>query len=139
MSNRSDISNLERISVPAKILVVEDHPDSLEVLTIQLKGMGYEVIEAMSGQEGIEKAGAHLPEAVIMDLGLPDMNGIEAAQKLKQNPRTAHIPVIAHTAWPEEDFRSRAEKAGMADFLTKPASAHRFRSTIEKWLKLRDN
>lgn len=125
--------------MPAKILVVEDHLDSLEVLAIQLKGMGYEVIEAMSGQEGIEKAGTYLPEAVIMDLGLPDMNGIEAAQKLKQNPRTAHIPVIAHTAWPEEDFKGKAEKAGMADFLTKPTSANRFRSTIEKWLKLRDN
>ncbi|TAJ96323.1 response regulator [bacterium] len=125
--------------MPAKILVVEDHADSLEVLTIQLKRMGYDVIEAMTGQEGIEKAGRCLPEAVIMDLGLPDMNGLEATQKLKQNPRTAHIPVIAHTAWPEEVFKSKAEKAGMADFLTKPTSASRFRSTIEKWLKLRDN
>ncbi len=125
--------------MPAKILVVEDHADSLEVLTIQLKGMGYEVIEAMSGQEGIEKAGAYLPEAVIMDLGLPDMNGIEATQRLKQNPRTAHIPVIAHTAWPEEVFKRQAEKAGISEFLTKPTPPHRFRSTIEKWLKLKIN
>ena len=125
--------------MPAKILVVEDHADSLEVLTIQLKCMGYKVIEAMSGQEGIEKAGACLPDAVIMDLGLPDMNGIEAAQKLKQNPRTAHIPVIAHTAWPEDVFRSQAEKAGISEFLTKPTPPNRFHSTIEKWLKLKVN
>ena len=123
--------------MPAKILVVEDHADSLEVLSIQLKRLGYEVIEATSGQEGIEKAGAYLPEAVIMDLGLPDMNGIEATQKLKQNPRTAHIPVIAHTAWPEEVFKSEAEKAGISEFLTKPTTSNRFQSTIEKWLKLR--
>lgn len=123
----------------AKILVVEDHPDSLEVLSIQLKCLGYEVIEAASGQEGIDKAGAHLPEAVIMDLGLPDMNGIEATKKLKQNPRTAHIPVIAHTAWPEEAFRGQAERAGISDFLTKPTPPNRFRSTIEKWLKLKVN
>lgn len=123
----------------AKILVVEDHPDSLEVLSIQLKCLGYEVIEASSGQEGIDKAAKCLPQAVIMDLGLPDMNGIEATKKLKQNPRTAHIPVIAHTAWPEEAFRGQAEKAGISDFLTKPTPPNRFRSTIEKWLKLRVN
>lgn len=125
--------------MPAKILVVEDHADSLEVLTIQLKRLGYEVIEAMSGQEGIEKAGAYLPEAVIMDLGLPDMNGIEATQKLKQNPRTAHIPVIAHTAWPEDVFKNEAEKAGISEFLTKPTHPNQFQSTIEKWLKLKVN
>lgn len=123
----------------AKILVVEDHPDSLEVLTIQLKGLGYQVIEAVTGQEGIEKAARCLPEAVIMDLGLPDMNGIEAAKKLKQDPRTAHIPVIAHTAWPEDVFKGQAEKAGISDFLTKPTPPSRFRTTIEKWLNLRMN
>jgi len=125
--------------VPATILVVEDHPDSLEVLSIQLKCLGYEVIEAVSGQEGIEKAAKCLPQAVIMDLGLPDMNGIEATKRLKQNPRTAHIPVIAHTAWPEEAFRGQAEKAGISDFLTKPTPPNRFRNTIEKWLKLKIN
>lgn len=125
--------------MPPKILVVEDHADSLEVLTIQLKCLGYQVIEAMTGQEGIEKAAEYLPQAVIMDLGLPDMNGMEATKKLKQDPRTAHIPVIAHTAWPEEAFRGQAEKAGISDFLTKPTSPNRFRSTIEKWLKLKIN
>ena len=125
--------------MPAKILVVEDHADSLEVLTIQLKCLGYQVIEAMTGQEGIGKAAKFLPQAVIMDLGLPDMNGMEATKRLKQDPRTAHIPVIAHTAWPEEAFRGQAEKAGISDFLTKPTSPNRFRSTIEKWLKLKIN
>ena len=127
------------VVLAVKILVVEDHADSLEVVAIQLRLMGYEVIEAMSGQEGIEKARAHLPAAVIMDLGLPDMDGIEATQKLKQNPQTAHIPVIAHTAWSEETYRSRAEKAGISEFLTKPTPLHRFKSTIEKSLKLRAN
>ncbi len=125
--------------MPAKILVVEDHADSLEVLSIQLKCLGYEVIEATNGQDGIEKASAYLPQAVIMDLGLPDMNGIEATKRLKQDPRTAHIPVIAHTAWPEEAFRGQAEKAGISDFLTKPSPPNRFRSTIEKCLKLKIN
>ena len=121
------------------ILIVEDHIDSLEVLTIQLKAMGYEVIEATTGEEGIEKAQALHPEIILMDLGLPGINGIETAHRLKKNPVTANIPVIAHTAWPEEAFRSEGEKAGISDFLTKPTSPYRFKTTIEKCLRLRPN
>ncbi|MEK7340905.1 MAG: response regulator [Candidatus Binatota bacterium] len=125
--------------MPITILIVEDHIDSLEVLTIQLKAMGYEVIEATTGEEGIEKAQALHPEIILMDLGLPGINGIEAAHRLKKNPETANIPVIAHTAWPEEAFRSEGEKAGISDFLTKPTSPYRFKTTIEKCLRLRPN
>ena len=120
-----------------RVLIVEDHADSLEVLTIQLKAMGYEVIEATTGEEGIEKAEFHHPEVIVMDLGLPGINGIEATQKLKENPSTADIPVIAHTAWPEDRFRNEGEKAGISDFLTKPTTPFRFKSTIEKCLRLR--
>lgn len=122
-----------------RILIVEDHADSLEVLSIQLQAMGYEVVEAMTGEEGIEKAQVHHPEIILMDLGLPGINGIEATQRLKNNPLTAHIPVIAHTAWPEETFKSEGEKVGMSGFLTKPTSPYRFKTTIEKCLKLRLN
>lgn len=125
--------------MPTTILIVEDHIDSLEVLTIQLKAMGYEVIEATTGEEGIEKAQALHPEIILMDLGLPGINGIEAAHRLKKNPETANIPVIAHTAWPEEAFRSEGAKAGISDFLTKPTSPYRFKTTIEKCLRLRPN
>ncbi len=125
--------------MPTRILIVEDHVDSLEVLTIQLTAMGYEVIEATTGEEGIEKAQVHHPEIILMDLGLPGINGIEATQRLKKNPETAHIPVIAHTAWPEDTFRSEGEKAGISDFLTKPTSPCRFKTTIEKCLRLRAN
>lgn len=120
-----------------RILIVEDHLDSLEVLTIQLKAMGYEVIEATTGEEGIEKAQANHPEIILMDLGLPGINGIEVTQRLKKNPATAAIPVIAHTAWSEESFRSEGEKAGISDFLTKPTSPYRFKTTIEKCLRSR--
>lgn len=123
--------------MPARVLIVEDHADSLEVLTIQLKAMGYDVIEATTGEEGIEKAQAHHPEVIVMDLGLPGINGIEATQKLKENPSTADIPVIAHTAWPEDRFRNEGGKAGISDFLTKPTTPYRFKTTIEKCLKLK--
>lgn len=125
--------------MPAKILVVDDHADSRELLIVQLKRMGYDVVEAESGEEGIEKVVAFLPDIVIMDLGLPGISGIEATQRLKQNPYTSHIPVIAHTAWTEDAFRGLGEKAGISEFLIKPTPPNQLQSTIEKWLKLRSN
>jgi CheY-like chemotaxis protein len=116
------------------ILVVEDHDDSREILSTQLKYLGYEVIEAMTGEEGVEKALCHLPHVVIMDIGLPGISGLEATQRLKENPRTAHIPVIAHTAWGEETFRTAGEKAGISEFLTKPTHPKKFQNTIERCL-----
>lgn len=123
----------------ARILIVEDHKDSLEILSMQLKSMGYEVIAAVTAEEGIEKAETHLPELVLMDLGLPDLNGIEATKRLKSNPRTAHIPVIAHTAWPEDSFKDKVAEAGLSGFLTKPTPPYRFHATIQKHLKARAN
>lgn len=125
--------------MPVRILVVEDHVDSLEVLSLQLRSMGYEVIGAMTGEEGIEKAQVHHPEIIVMDIRLPDINGIEATQRLKQNPHTAHIPVIAHTAWPEEAYRNEGNKTGISEVLTKPTPPHRFKTTIERHLNLRTN
>ncbi len=118
-----------------KILVVEDHPDSREILVTQLRSMGYRVAEAATGEEGIEKAQVYLPDLIIMDLGLPGIKGIEATRRLKQNAATAHIPVIALTAWSERDFREEAEKAGIAEFLTKPTPRDRLQVTIERFLK----
>ena len=130
-----DSARPRRLVLLVKILVVEDHTDSREILTAQLKGMGYQVIEAETGEEGSEKAQALLPDLIVMDLGLPGIKGIEAAQRLKQNSATAHIPVIALTAWNEKDFREEAEKAGIAEFLTKPTPRYQPKATIEKFLK----
>lgn len=120
--------------MPGKILIVEDHPDSREILAIQLRLMSYEVIEAVDGQEGIEKAQAENPNLIIMDLGLPGINGIEATVRLRQNPRTAHIPVIALTAWQEQDYKDEALKAGMAGFLSKPTPPRILKDVIERFL-----
>lgn len=118
----------------AKILVVEDHRDSREILAFMLRSMGYEIIEAVNGQEAIEKAGAEEPDLVIMDLGLPGINGIEATVKLKQDPKTAHIPVIAHSAWSEQQYRAAALRAGMVEYLPKPTSPAVFREVLQKSL-----
>jgi len=121
--------------MPKKILVVEDHQDSREVLVIQLRKMSYkEVIEAASGEEGIEKALVEDPDLIIMDLGLPGINGIEATARLKQNPKTAKIPVIALTAWQEQDFRDKALKAGVVEYLSKPTPPRILKEALERFL-----
>jgi CheY-like chemotaxis protein len=121
--------------MPGKILIVEDHPDSRDILAIQLRLMSYEVIEAVDGKEGIEKAQAENPNLIIMDLGLPGINGIETTVKLKQNSKTAHIPVIALTAWQEQDYKDKALQAGMAGFLSKPTPPRILKDVIEDLLQ----
>lgn len=121
--------------MPPKILIVEDHRDSREVLAIMLRSMGYEVIEAANGQEAIEKAGVEEPDLVIMDLGLPGISGIEATVKLKQDPKTAHIPVIAYSAWSEEQYRAQALKAGMVEYLPKPTAPRVFQKVLQRLLE----
>lgn len=118
----------------AKILVVEDHRDSREILRIQIEHLGYEVIEAKSGEEAIERTLAESPDLIIMDLGLPGINGIEATVVLKQNSKTSQIPIIAHSAWREENRQAEALKAGMVKFLPKPTSPVVFREVLQKIL-----
>lgn len=123
--------------MPVKILIVEDHPDSREILKIQIEIIGYEVVEAASGEEALDKAVAEHPDLVIMDLGLPGISGLEATTKLKADPKTADIPVVAYTAWPEDIMKEKAKKASIAAFLTKPIPPRRFKEVIEQLLRTR--
>lgn len=118
----------------AKILVVEDNADFREILRLQLRFMGHEVIEAASGPEAIEKATEDSPDLITMDFALPGMDGIETTTRLKQDPRTAHIPVLGYSASYSEDDRPKAIKAGMADFLVKPIPPAVLNECIESLL-----
>lgn len=119
--------------MPTKILVVEDNWDFREILTSILRPIGYEVVEAIAAPEGIEKAVAESPSLIIMDLGLPGMDGIEATAALKRNPQTASIPVIAYTVW-SDDFKDKAMEAGVAEFLPKTTSPQILRAVIGRLL-----
>lgn len=136
--NAKSGSRNQQVERPKKILVVEDHADSREILVFQLRRMSFkEIIEAANGEDGIEKASSEKPDIIIMDLGLPGVNGIEATMRLKQNPQTAGIPVIALTAWREEDFKDKALDAGMAEYLTKPTPPQVLKQLIERILQTR--
>lgn len=121
--------------MPYKILVVEDNSDCREVVVIQLKRLGYEAIEAATGESGIDIALAEKPHLIIMDLGLPGISGLEAAARLKDDPRTSHIPIIAHTAFDEDAYKDKVIEAGMLALVPKPAPPKLLYTTIERYLQ----
>jgi CheY-like chemotaxis protein len=118
-----------------KILVVEDVEDSRDILVIILQRFcGYQTIEAATGMDAIEKAAAEKPDLIVMDLGLPDITGVDVAKALKENPSTAHIPIIAHTAWTVSKWKDRALNVGMVEYLEKPVSKELMKETIAKFI-----
>ena len=101
-----------------RILVVEDRDDLRTILVSILRRFcGYETIEAANGAEAIEKAVAEKPDLILMDLDLPDISGIDAAKAVKENPNTAHIPIVAQTAWSSRQWKGKVLKIGMVDYL----------------------
>ena len=100
-----------------RILVIEDDPDIRLFLAASLGGAGYEVVGAARGREGIDSAEEETPALVILDLGLPDMNGIDVVRRLRAN---GDVPIIILSARTDEREKIRALDAGADDYLTKP-------------------
>ena len=121
-----------------RILVVEDIEDSRFILATILRSLGYETIEAETGTQGVEKALSEKPDLILMDLGLPGMSGIDAAKALKKNLITAHMPIIAHSAWTASQCKEEVLKAGMLDYLEQPASRELIKATLEKFFSLEE-
>lgn len=105
-----------------KILLVEDHADCRNILSLQARALGYEIIEAENGTDGVEKAIRELPDLIVMDLRMPGVDGIEATRRLKSNSQTSRIPIIVYTAWAGEFWQKEAIAAGAAMVLSKPES-----------------
>jgi two-component system cell cycle response regulator DivK len=115
-----------------KILIVEDVEDSRAILVVMLQRYcGYETMEAATGLEAVEKAIADNPILSSWISGYPVCRGVDAAKILKENPSTAHIPIVAHTAWSAERWGDRVREAGMSDFLQKPVPIKVMKETIE--------
>ena len=110
----------KKTAVGALVLVVEDFDDAREILTSLLQFYGFRVVEAVKGNEAVEKAMHLLPDIVLMDLALPGMDGWQATRELKAHPRTRKIPVIAVTAHALPEDERKALDAGCDSFLTKP-------------------
>jgi CheY-like chemotaxis protein len=102
------------------VLVVEDYADAQEMYSEFLTFSGFRAASASNGQEAIDKALALLPDVILMDLSLPGMDGWEATRRLKRDPRTSAIPIVALTGHALAGASATARKAGCDAFLTKP-------------------
>ena len=105
-----------------RILVVEDQEDNRRILRDLLTSKGYEVIEAVDGEEGVTMAGKHIPDLILMDIQLPGLDGYEATRRIKSNTDLAGIPIIAVTSYALSGDETKAKEAGCDDYISKPYS-----------------
>ena len=114
----------------SKILLVEDNEMNRNMLTRRLERKGFEVVIAVDGQSGIDMASSNSPDLILMDLSLPIIDGWEATRKIKTDPATQSIPVIALTAHAMAGDEKRALEAGCDDYDTKPVNFNRLLDKI---------
>jgi len=123
-----------------KILVVDDEPDMVKMLRMSLETASYEVIAAYDGQEGIDKTKKERPDAIIMDLMMPEKDGFVACKEIKNDPECAHIPILVLTAISDHLTQSRyAKSMGLEleaeDYIDKPVDPNLLLERLARLLK----
>jgi len=114
------VTSPPRAHEPPLVLVVDDFEDNREMFAEYLELCGFQVVQAASGRAALDCAFHRAPDVVLMDLSLPELDGWEATRRLKADPRTRHVPVIALTGHALADHAREAKEAGCDAFLTKP-------------------
>ena len=117
-----------------RILVVEDNETNMYLISFILKKNNYEVIEAMTGEEGVSLAIKEKPDLIIMDIQLPGIDGIEATKRIKESEEAREIPIVAFTSYAMTGDRGKILEAGCSGYLEKPINLKPFMTDIEKHL-----
>ncbi len=117
-----------------KALIVEDHPDLLDALARQLKKLGFAVISADNGMGGVEKAITEKPDLILMDIMMPGMDGREATRRIRFNPETKDIPILAITALFRESELRGCIEAGCNDYIVKPFTFEKLQEKIQDFI-----
>ncbi len=118
-----------------KILVVDDEPDAIELIKFNLKGAGYDVLTAVDGDEALKKARALLPDLIVLDLMLPEVDGLEVCKILRRDQRVSATPILMLTAKAAEIDRVLGLELGADDYVTKPFSPRELILRIKKLLR----
>lgn len=122
-------------SVRPKILIVDDEPDAVELVDFNLKQAGFDVAVAADGAEAVKKARSFSPSLVVLDLMLPELDGLEVCKILRRDPATAGIPIIMLTAKASEMDRVVGLEIGADDYITKPFSPRELVLRVKKMLQ----
>jgi DNA-binding response OmpR family regulator len=126
---------LPTASVMPKILVVDDEPDAIELLKVNLKSAGYDVTTAADGDEALKKARSLLPDLIILDLMLPEVDGLEVCKILRRDQRVCATPIIMLTAKAAEIDRVLGLELGADDYVTKPFSPRELVLRVKRLLR----
>jgi len=118
-----------------KILVVEDDPLNMELVSDLLTVHGYTVLQATTGQEALALAAREQPDLILMDIGLPGMDGLAACRALKADPTTVAIPVVALTAYAMRGDEEKIMAAGCDGYITKPIDTRQFAHIVARFLR----
>ena len=118
-------------ALPKRVLLVEDNEDNRLIYATILGHCGYAVTEAPNGLEGVQRAEQDCPDLIVMDISLPIMDGLEATRRIRANPITSDIPVIAVTAHARDTDRAKAFEAGCTQYLPKPVEPRRLVSEVQ--------
>ncbi len=116
------------------ILVVEDQEDNRRIMRDLLASAGYEVIEAVTGEDGVTAAETHRPDLILMDIQLPGLDGYEATRQIKANPDLEHIPIIVVTSYALSGDDVKAFEAGCNAYVSKPFSPRQLLAQIREYL-----
>jgi two-component system, cell cycle response regulator DivK len=116
----------------SRVLIVEDNGKNMKLFRDVLQATGYETLEATTGRQAIELAAGHAPDLVLMDIRLPDIDGMEALSRLRADERTALIPVLALTAQAMDGDRERLLGAGFDGYISKPVNVVEFLGVVRQ-------
>jgi two-component system, cell cycle response regulator DivK len=117
-----------------QVLLVEDNDDNRTIYATILGHYGYEVVQAPNGLDGVNLADRHRPDLIIMDISLPVMDGLEATRRIRANPNTSDIPVLAVTAHALDSDRERVINAGCNNYLAKPVEPRLLLEQVERMI-----
>jgi two-component system cell cycle response regulator DivK len=122
-----------------RVLLVEDHPDTSDIIQRELSVVGYDVLIAEDGHQAVAFAAHLLPDVIVMDMKLPKLSGHEATMRIRENPKTASIPILAATALTGPGEREKCLAAGCNDYLAKPFTYRELDQAIRKLLQSADS
>ncbi len=118
-----------------KVLVVDDDKTTRKMLSLILKSKGYEVVTAENGMDGLQKLGIEQINLILTDMNMPYMDGIEFIKQVRANPEISHIPIVMLTTEADEEEKQRAYKAGVDDYLVKPATGEQIVESMKRIIK----
>ena len=124
-------------NAPPTILVVEDFEDNRFMMRRLLEMSGYHVVEAVNGEEAVTLACSELPQLILMDLSLPQLDGLAATRRIRQHPELKDVPIVAVSAHDTADFHADALAAGCNDYVTKPIDFDELEALLNRLLPKR--